>query len=240
MSLKEEVLIGIYEEFEKWMDEETACKKGCAVCCTQNVSITAVEGELIHRYIREHDKRAWLATKLQKKGVTRRPEMTTNGFAASCLQGEDVEPATYGNSDPCPFLEENCCTIYEVRPFSCRCFASTMTCQPGKSAVISETYLSASSAVMQLIEHLGQGEYLGNMFDVLLALCDLPENKKYVEFLPASLADQGRVNVVKALPLPGFLLLEEEMERVGPLLEAIFSCEVSGGRTIENVLNNRA
>ncbi len=242
MSLKEEVLLGMYQEFETWSAEPAACQKGCAVCCTQNVMITAVEGELIHKHIREKGQIKWFAEKLQQKGMTLRPESTTNGFAASCLQGEDVEPGTYGNSDPCPFLEENSCTIYEVRPFSCRCFVSANTCQPGKSAVVSEAYLSASSAVMQLIEHLGQGEYIGNMCDVLLALCDLPENRKYREYLPASLPDQGRANVVKALPLPGFLLLEEEMERVQPLLTALLSHEVkgSGGRTVENILNNRA
>ncbi len=239
MPLKEDVLLVIYKEFEKWMDEKIACKKGCAVCCTQNVTMTAVEGEFIHRHIRKQGKMEWFAETMQKKGKTRRPVMTTNGFAASCLRGEDVEPETYGNNDPCPFLNENCCSIYEVRPFSCRCFASTVTCETGSTAIISETYLSASSAVMQIIEHLGQGEYLGNMCDVLLALCDLPENRKYVEYLPASLSNQSRVNVVKAEPLPGFLLLEEEMEKVGPLLEAIFSHEVSGGRSVENILNNR-
>jgi len=44
--------------------------------------------------------------------------------------------------------------------------------------------------------------------------------------------------VTKALPLPGFLLLEEEIEKVGPLLEAIFEHRV-GERTIEEILNNQ-
>ncbi len=236
--MKEEVLLGIYDAFDKWVDEDLACKKGCAACCTQNVMITAVEGELIHRFIREQDKREWFAAKFQKKAKTRRPEITTNGFAASCLDGNDVEPDSYGSSEVCPFLEEDCCSIYEVRPFSCRCFASTKVCSPGVPALIGETYLSASTAVMQIIEHLGQGEFLGNMLDVLLALCDLPENRKYFEMLPASMPDQGLANVVKALPLPGFLLMEEEMEKIAPLLEAIFTCKV-GDRSIEDILNNK-
>jgi Fe-S-cluster containining protein len=237
-AMKEKILLGIYEEFEKWVDEKQVCKKGCAACCTQNVIVTAVEGDLIHRHIREKGKMEWLADRLQKKGKTRKVVMTTNGFAESCLQGEDVEPESYGNSEPCPFLDNNCCTIYAVRPFSCRCFISNITCAPGIPATIGETYLSASSAVMQVIEHLGQGEYLGNLFDVLLALCDLPENRKYVELLPSSLSDQGRLNVTKALPLPGFLLLDEEFEKVGPLLEAIFDHRI-GERTIEEILNNQ-
>lgn len=239
ISLKEEILLEVYDEFEKWAKQEkTACTKGCAVCCTQNVTMTAVEGDLIHRFIREKGKMEWFAGKLREKRSTQRPEMTTNGFAAACLQGEDVEPGSYGNGDACPFLENNCCSIYAVRPFSCRCFASVEPCVPGVPAVIPDSYLSASTAVMQIIEHLGQGEYWGNMLDVLLALSDLPENRKYVELLPGSLADQGRAQLVKALPVPGFLLLEEEMEEVGPLLQAIFAHRI-GERSVEAILNNR-
>ena len=238
-SLKEDVLTGIYDEFEKWNRERNVCKKGCAACCTQNVLITAVEGDLIHRYIREQGKEEWMAEKLQEKGKSKKVLITTNSFAKSCLQGDDVVPESYGNEDPCPFLEDNCCTIYAVRPFSCRCFISEVVCGPDVPAVIGESYLSASSAVMQIVEHLGQGEYLGNMCDVLLALSDLPENRALMRLLPPSFADQARANVTKALPLPGFLLVEEEMEKVQPLLEAIFNHPV-GERTIEQILNNRA
>ncbi|MEN8200893.1 MAG: YkgJ family cysteine cluster protein [Thermodesulfobacteriota bacterium] len=235
--IKEEVLLGIYDVFEQWENEEKVCKKGCAACCSQNVLITAVEGDLIHRYVREQGMREEFARRLQRRAPSRKVAMTTNGFAARCLEGKDVEPESYGSEKACPFLEDNSCIIYGVRPFSCRCFISSTLCGPGSPATVDETYLSAASAVMQVIEHLGQGEYLGNMLDVLLALCDLPENRKYTELLPASLADQGRAHVTKALPLPGFLLMEEEMEKVGPLLEAIFACQV-GGKSVEVILNN--
>ncbi len=236
--LHEQVLLGIYKEFELWQNGDLACKKGCSTCCTQNVIITALEGEMIHRHVQKAGKVEWFSSKFQEKSATRRPEYTTNGFAASCLAGEDVEPESYGNYDPCPFLEDGDCSIYGVRPFSCRCFISAETCRPGVPASIGEHYLSASAAVMQIIEHLGQGEFMGNMLDVLLALCGIPENRKYFDLLPASMSDQGLANVVKALPLPGFLLLEEEMETVGPLLDAIFAHQIEG-RTIENILNNK-
>ncbi len=237
-SLHEKVLVGIYREFEKWSDESLACEKGCATCCTQNVMITAVEGELILRYIQDRGKEEWFASKFQQKAGTRRPQFTTNGFAESCLQGKDVTPESYGNTKACPFLEGSCCSIYEVRPFSCRCFVSSRVCKPDIPALIPEYYLSASTAVMQIIEHLGQGKCMGNMLDVLLALCGISENKKYFQLLPASMSDQGLANVVKALPLPGFLLLEEEMGEVGSLLQAVFNCEIEG-KSIEDILNNR-
>lgn len=238
--LKEDILQSIYEEFAEWSAGFSfACEKKCAACCTQNVSITAVEGEAIHRLIRETGRDLWFAGKLQAKGVTCRPRMTTNDLASTCLgKGEEVQPEQVGNMSPCPFLESGCCQIYEVRPFSCRCFASEQRCSSGISAVVPDYYLSASTAVLQIIEHLGQGEYWGNMLDVLSALCDLPENKRYVSLLPASFADLSRVHLVKAKPLPGFLLLEDEMVKISPLLTAIFTRKV-GEKTVKSILNGR-
>ena len=238
--LKEEILLSIYEAFGEWSAGFSfACGKNCAACCSQNVTMTAVEGEAIHRLIRENGRESWLARNLQLKGETCRPRMTTNDFASACLgKGEDVQPEQYGNMSPCPFLENGCCQIYEVRPFSCRCFASEQRCLAGTSALLPEYYLSASTAVMQIIEHLGQGEYWGNMLDVLSALCDLPENRSVATLLPPSFADQARVQLVKARPLPGFLLLEDEREKITPLLDAIFTRKV-GGKTVESILNGR-
>lgn len=237
--LKEDILQGIYTIFAEWSaDLPFACTKQCSACCTQNVTMTAVEGEVIHRLIHDQGHESWLAGRLQKKGPIKRPLMTTNDFAGACLQGEDVQPEPYGNTSPCPFLENNCCRIYEARPFACRCFASEQRCFSDSSALLPEYYLSASTAVMQIIEHLGQGEYWGNMLDVLSALSDLPENRHYTPLLPPSFADQARVQLVKAKPLPGFLLLEEEMEQITPLLEAIFTQKI-GEKTVESILNGR-
>jgi Fe-S-cluster containining protein len=240
LPLKEEVLHIIYTSFAEWSAGLAfACTKGCTACCTQNVTMTAVEGEVIHRRLREIGHEAWFTQELQKKGATFRPRMTTNDFADACLRGDDAQPEQIGNMAPCPFLEENCCRIYEVRPFACRCFASEERCVSGTSALLPEYYLSASTAVMQIIEHLGQGEYWGNMLDVLAALCDLPENKKCAPLLPPSFADQSRVQVIKAKPLPGFLLLDEEREKIAPLLDAIFTTKV-GERTVESILNGNS
>lgn len=238
--LKEEILQSIYEAFADWSSGFSfACQKNCTACCTQNVIMTAVEGEVIHRLIRQTDGELWFAGKLLKKGTTGRPQMTTNDFAAACLgRGEDVGSEQVGNMAPCPFLENGCCRIYDVRPFACRCFASEQKCLPGMTALAPGYYLSAATAVLQIIEHLGQGEYWGNMLDVLSALCDLPENRRMAALLPASVGDQSRIQLIKARPLPGFLLLEEEMEQVSPLLEAIFSRKV-GGKTVASILNGR-
>ena len=63
--MKEQILKTIYDIFEEWSkDLPVACHRGCSVCCTRNVTITAVEGELILRYIRKIQKERWFAEKL--------------------------------------------------------------------------------------------------------------------------------------------------------------------------------
>ncbi len=239
MSLKEDILLAIYDEFALWAQGmDFVCGKGCAACCTQNVTITAIEGELIHAHIRSQSREAWFADRLQKKGRMIRPQLTTNQFAVACMAGEDVDPGSCGNLEPCPFLDEKSCSIYSVRPFACRSFASQSLCGTGVPAQVPDMYLSAVTAVLQIIEHLGQGEYWGNMLDTLAALSDLPENRGYVGLLPASFADLARAGLVSARPLPGFLITEEEWGQVEPLLRAIFTHRI-GENTIEDILNNR-
>lgn len=238
-AVKEAVLRCIYDAFASWAAEYNhVCEPGCAVCCTRSVVITAVEGEMIHHHVRARGEEEWLTGCLLNKGTTRRPLMTTNEFAGFCLEGKEAPSEEEGSRRPCPFLEGNLCRIYEVRPFACRCFFSQEKCQPGVSALLAPEYLSGAMAVQQIVEHLGQGEYWGNLLDVLTALCDLPENKKCMNFLSQSFVEQARIQVVKARPLPGFLVLEEEMPRVWPLLEKIFTSHVEN-KTVEAILNGQ-
>ncbi|MFT5699421.1 MAG: Fe-S-cluster containining protein [Desulforhopalus sp.] len=239
--MKHQILHSIYTSFENWSSEsqmQPACCKGCSTCCTQNVTITATEGEDILRYILSENMVDEFATALLQAGDKSRPKLTTNDFAKACLDGRDVDPATETNSETCPFLKDNICTIYPVRPFSCRLFVSSVTCSPGNPAQVADDHLEASTAVTQVIEHLGQKEYWGNMLDVLLAMLDIGEYRKIADRLNQTLIIQARMRTLTAKPLPGFLLSEEEGPKVAQLLEKIFETEVEGKR-IEDVLNGK-
>ncbi|MBU0682055.1 MAG: YkgJ family cysteine cluster protein [Proteobacteria bacterium] len=242
-SLREKLLLTIYREFEEWIDRNSlscACHNGCATCCTQKVTMTAVEGDLIHRFVNEKGRHVWFAEKLKAAKSSLPPMETTNEFAARCLSGEDGFDQ-YGNdkASVCPYLEENSCQIYSVRPFACRSFASEKKCLPGQAAQLPQYYVSAATAAQQLIEHIGQGEYWGNMHDVLLALCDLKENSVSGDLLPSySLADQARARLRKAKPLPGFLIGEEDFERVSPLIQAVFHTKIDD-KNVEDILNGK-
>lgn len=238
--MKSQILQIIYDAFETWSEKEQwACKKGCATCCTQNVTITALEGERILRYIIAEQKEQWLVDKLNLENSPQRPVQTINQFGAACIAGKETEPETAPSYSTCPFLENSVCAIYPARPFSCRCFLSLHKCSPNRSAVVSEKYIAASTAISQLIEHLGQREYWGNMLDVLVALLDISAYKTVADALgDATRITSARSHVLDGQPLPGFMLGEEDYTYVAPLLEEIFSQRIDG-KTVEDILNGK-
>jgi Fe-S-cluster containining protein len=237
--MKIPILHIIYDSFEKWSDNQTTvCKKGCASCCTQNVTITAIEGEEILRYAQDKGMSSWIADKLGLSRTCTPPKMTTNDFAKACLNGKDAVQETHHDVAPCPFLEKDICMIYPVRHFGCRFFVSTVLCSTDTPAQMTDVYFEASMAVNQLIEHLGQKEYWGNMLDVLPALCDISEFKDIATSLDVSLSRQARMRTLTAKPLPGFLLSEQDGPEVMSLLETIFDTSVDNMR-IEDILNGK-
>lgn len=241
---KKEILLTIFDVYEEWTNnKEFACEKGCAACCTQNVTMTAVEGELLLRHIREHELEKWLTSRLQNRngGETREPAMTHNAFARNCLQGVETDmngPPTQQKA--CLFLEEvNSCKVYEARPFGCRCFFSLEDCRISGTAKQPEELLGINTVTMQIIEHLGQKEFWGNIYDILLALCGLTENKDLARlFHDKDQFATANTRLLKAEPLPGFLIMPEEQENVGRYLEALFKKKIEG-KSLEDILNNK-
>lgn len=239
--VKHKILHTIYDIFDSWAGEfGVACQRGCSGCCTQNVTITAVEAEEILRYILAENKSHWFSERLASDRNHQPPKMTTNDFAAACLDGRDIDPGEQQNLHPCPFLEEKeqTCTIYPVRPFGCRLFVSTLKCSAKQPAQVPDYYFEGSTAVTQLIEHLGQKEYWGNMLDVLPALLDINEFREIADHLDSTMIIQSRLQTLTAQPLPGFLFAEEHTDKISALLDSIFSAHVEGKR-VEDILNGK-
>lgn len=224
--MKKHILTLIYTTFDHWLDQwDFVCQKGCSACCTQNVTMTGLEGEHIRDFIQERQQEEWFRGILQSVDCIDRPGPTTNEFAASCLQGEEIEQPLQAHLEPCPFLVEHCCTIYEVRPFNCRCFVSFEKCGPNHAAVVHEYILSASTALMQIIEHLDQRGQWGNMLDILRMQTDHFQDNKQIS-----------QQIHECKTLPGFLIPPEDFDKVQPLLESIFSAQVNG-KSVETILN---
>lgn len=235
--MKGALLHKIYAIFADWSRHlPVVCKPGCSACCTQNVTITATEGEEILCFIIAENLASWLGEKLAQPRSHRPAAMTTNDFARACLEGRETDPCDNYNSSPCPFLEESSCRIYSVRPFGCRLFASTKKCSSTQPALVPDYYFEAAIAVTQLVEHLGQREYWGNMLDVLPALLDINKFREIGACLDQTQIIAARLRTLSAQPLPGFLLSDDNGDTVTNLLETIFSAEVQGKR-LEDIFN---
>ena len=238
--MKKTILQTIYRIFDSWAGQFTlGCRKGCAACCTRDVMATAVEGEVVMDYIFTNHMENWLVAKLDLDLPGTAPSCTTNEFAQACFEGSERDPAIGSNNGICPFLENNGCPIYPARPFSCRSFASVERCKPGFSAVIPPYYLTAVTAVSQIVEHLSQRHYWGNMLHILYLIAQqssdtedkhYPENKKRLV--------RAQTSCLTSKPLPGFLVSQKDYPHVEPLVREIFTAEVDG-RSIEDILNNR-
>ena len=89
-----------------------ACSKGCSACCKMNVSISSLDAERI----------------ALKTG--RRPAKVSGTRKHAIDEFSGV---------PCPFLVNDACSVYEVRPFACRAHhsfdSSSYWCQPERSFV---------------------------------------------------------------------------------------------------------
>jgi Fe-S-cluster containining protein len=107
-----------------------SCKKGCAACCRMMVPIAAPEALALTEFIRllpgEQQERIAqrLATSksiLLAHGLWHR--LVEIGESSQPPDDDALEPINqqyYALRMPCPFLEDEICSIYEQRPAACR------------------------------------------------------------------------------------------------------------------------
>lgn len=240
--MKQKIAQEIYQIFTSWSALQKGlspvCNQGCQSCCTVHVTLTAIEGMAILRHIMRHHPANWFAEKITASVDPEPAIHTTNAFAKACIDQQELPHEPEAAAGSCMFLEKGRCSIYPVRPFSCRLFVSNIRCTPNSPAEVPATYLEACTAVSQLLEHLGQKEYWGKMPHLLLALLDQREFSSLQEQLDPSFCLQGRLKTLTALPLPGFLLSGEGEMEITQLLTRIFDHEVEG-RKIGDILNGR-
>ncbi|HEX8712049.1 MAG TPA: YkgJ family cysteine cluster protein [Terracidiphilus sp.] len=109
------------------MGKHLSCREGCGACCRQPVPITPVEARAIAEWIEQQpmERQAALrerfrqaAARLEQSGIAegfRRSGSRENGASLHELGLRYFELGI-----PCPFLEEERCTIHEIRPLRCR------------------------------------------------------------------------------------------------------------------------
>lgn len=127
-------LIKIQSEATSSKGEIISCKRGCCFCCSAYVETTLQECEAIVYYLYQNNQ---IFESFIKKYPHWREQIRRNGdLFKSCGQfwKEKVTPETAHDfmlaisaeeerymqqNIPCPFLDNQLCSIYEVRPYSC-------------------------------------------------------------------------------------------------------------------------
>ncbi|MFH1155413.1 MAG: hypothetical protein V1793_16510 [Pseudomonadota bacterium] len=171
-----EKLYILYDDVIK--DIPIACRKGCSVCCTCNVSLTSLEGRYLLRSLSPGQVHTLLA-RMEPLRETPKfcPGLTINGYAALCLSGgQPPEEENNPSWGACPLLTCDLCPVYGARPFGCRCLVSEETCSDLEPARVPPYILTVNTVFMQVIENLDARGFSGNLSDMIPALVRDPLN----------------------------------------------------------------
>ena len=225
---KKELLTCIYTVYSRWVERfPLACQKGCAACCTQSVTMTSLEGEMVLDFLKMRGTDDRLPEQLAQRATGNEGALTTNQYAKACLEHQEVAEDALGgwNFTPCIFLREDVCSIYEVRPFGCRSFGSLMRCSDNSGAEIAPIHLTVNTVFTQIIEHVcSAGGYWGNMTDI-------------IEKLIKKEAPDSTGNLLPAQPIPGFLLEPYEVKLIHILLKQLYEQSVEK-QTFGDLIDN--
>ncbi len=158
-----EAVYRLYDRFVKGLN--LFCRRGCAHCCTANVTLTSLEA----RYLLDtlpRSVRADLLQRLATQAGSRPPAapLTTNKLARLYAEGRTPPEATeVANAGRCPLLTRETCPVYAARPFACRCLVSTSDCGVSGYASMDEFTLSLNTVFLQCIEHLDANGVSGSL-----------------------------------------------------------------------------
>lgn len=207
----------IYNDFTESIN--VVCKKYCSMCCTRDVIMTSVEGYKIIQHIILEDKK-YLLDKIKTSSTMHRcrPQTTINAMAEICKEEdgdfpEDIKTPT----GKCPLLINNACSVYSDRPFACRCFFSKEDCAKNECAIIDDFILAVNNIFLQIIEHIDQDRFTGNLTDILLFL----ESEQNRENLVSGRNIILPSYIVNNRPLKILMIPPEHREKTLPIIKAL-------------------
>ena len=172
-----ELIYAVYDKFCTSLD--VACQKKCAHCCTCNVTMTTLEGHKIIDHLATAGTLDIIAGLKEMSAITRyQPQISTNRLAELCAAEAKVpEEEIVSEPETCALLTDDICSIYDLRPFGCRCFVSRKNCAETGYADIDDFTASVNTVFLQTIEHLDADGCSGNLIDVLQVMAS-EENRQ--------------------------------------------------------------
>ena len=210
-------IYGIYDEFTATLD--LVCQKTCAHCCTSHVTLTTLEGyRLLGRLplTLKANLRNAIQTKLDPDRF--RANITTNQLAEFCAMG--IEPPDEMNADNgkvCSLLTDRLCSIYELRPFGCRCLVSRHDCGEKGYAEIDDFVLSVNTVFLQTLEHVDDNGCTGNLADVLEVLLSADNWAAYEN----GILRRKDAGLISNHPLKVLMIPPEHRTRMEPILNSL-------------------
>ena len=111
------------------LGRQISCSKGCGVCCRQLVPLSPPEAIMVAELVVSMP--TDVRTCIQQRFASAVKQLERSEFLekltrlqdSSSLSDEEMEALTkeyFLQQIPCPFLEKECCSIYESRPSRCR------------------------------------------------------------------------------------------------------------------------
>jgi Fe-S-cluster containining protein len=99
--------------------KEISCRKGCGACCRQLVPISRTEGEALLALLEAMPKERRKA--VRARFAAAEAAITQAGLAERGTRSDrELSVAYFALGVPCPFLEEESCSIHRDRPLVCR------------------------------------------------------------------------------------------------------------------------
>ncbi len=216
----------MYRTFDNYIKNNyhTACNRGCSSCCTQNVTLTTLEGYQVLKSLKKNESTRSLNSLSVPDPSRFRPRFTVNDLASACLNREEPPDEGPGpDLKACLLLQDDLCSIYCDRPFACRSFLSQKACQLNGEAEVSHGLASVIAACQQIIEHMDVNGYYGNIVDIVHFLNLGSNDTNYAGGNRLNAADLSPTK-----PIPGFLIPPDDAAEVRAYLSRLFHGNING------------
>ncbi len=210
----------IYRVLDDTLDSrDLACHRGCSACCTQNVTMTTLEGYRVLAHL-DPAVAGTLFKRLAALKIESRFQLDfTLNEQALQFTGDDSDAEDPDLSDIgiCPLLIDDICLIYADRPLACRTMVSTHDCRSTGYAAMDPFLLSVGNVFLQFTEHIDQNGLTGNLIDVLQHLSDLSTRRQY---------ESGKTMEPKSglpvnHPLSVLMVPPEHRQKISPILKML-------------------
>ena len=124
--LSDHIVDGVEEKIERQEGVEISCQKGCGACCRQHVPISPAEARLMHAIVENMPEpgRSGIRKRFDDAAQRLRDssimDQAMNYHRLSEQQVGVMVKSYFELGIPCPFLEDESCSVHPFRPLICR------------------------------------------------------------------------------------------------------------------------